>query len=479
MVDLRTDVACTVVDANGVTISVGAPNDENTGIATKTTSCDAGSIGTVALTPGGDIGGPVAVRVVLGVNAHADDCSSANKYAGCIVARRSLRYSPHAELYLPIDLDQDCLDNPCGADSTCVHGSCTDAGVECDGNVCGIDAGQTDAAPPIDAGGCIDTPPTLVRATGLISTPRIGRATKGYALAWLDTSGEIWAAIVDANGQPVVPAQALVQLGAPVKIDAIATDTNDQNYFVVYEDTGNLSVIVIPTSGGPQATIGAPSTAGLASGAFWESTQSAWITAAIQSVASFYTVTPPAAAKFSTTFSPQGATHLALARFGTTYYPTTVEGTSCVVRTCALQPATTFSCSQAVTVPGCSALRVAADGTNLVGAYVASGTLFFQQNFSSGSPTNVGPIDDVDAMVPTVVGSTPFRVVWRGGGAIRTDTFPIRGAAVTTLDASAFGTSPGTAGFDAVADDPSETGYAVVYSRPSTPATIHFLHNCR
>ena len=139
----------------------------------------------------------------------------------------------------------------------------------------------------------------------------------------------------------------------------------------------------------------------------------------------------------------------------------------------------TFSCSQAVTVPGCSALRVAADGTNLVGAYVASGTLFFQQNFSSGSPTNVGPIDDVDAMVPTVVGSTPFRVVWRGGGAIRTDTFPIRGAAVTTLDASAFGTSPGTAGFDAVADDPSETGYAVVYSRPSTPATIHFLHNCR
>jgi hypothetical protein len=76
------------------------------------------------------------------------------------------------------------------------------------------------------------------------------------------------------------------------------------------------------------------------------------------------------------------------------------------------------------------------------------------------------------------VGSTPFRVVWRASGAIVTNTLPTLGVA-DTIGASAFGSSVGAAGFDAVSDDPSETGYAVVYARAGTPATIQFVHRCK
>jgi hypothetical protein len=481
MVDLHTDVACDVVGAKGVTIAVGAPGDDTTGIATRTTSCDGGAIGTLALVPRGDIGGPVAVRVVLGVNAKADDCALSNDFSGCIVARRSLRYSPHTRLSLPIDLDQDCLDNPCGADSTCIHGACSDAGVTCADSTCEIDAGTPEAGPPPptpDAGACTDTPPTLVGSTSVDTTPRMSRTAKGYAITWFTAAGAISAEIVDVNGNVISAARPIAQVSGAAKLDAIATDTNDENYLVVYEDAGTLYANVAPTSGGTAVPFVVQSTSGPLSGAFWEATQTLWVTAGLSNgAASLYTLSTQ---NKQTPFDGTNPSHVALTRFGTTYYPTDVEGSSCELYTCALQSGGAFGCG-ANAFPSCTSIRAAADATNVVVSYVSGGgTLNVQRLGSGGFFVSSGPIDDVDAMVPLVVGSTPYRVVWRSSGAILTDTFPVKGTAATTLDASGLGSTSGTgAGFDAVADDPAETGYAVAYVRGGPPPTIQFLHRCK
>jgi hypothetical protein len=110
-------------------------------------------------------------------------------------------------------------------------------------------------------------------------------------------------------------------------------------------------------------------------------------------------------------------------------------------------------------------------------SYVANGTVFYEK-VGAGGAVPSGPVDDVDAMVPLVVGSTPYRIVWRSTGAILTDTFPVQGASAQTLDASGF--SVAGAGFDAVADDPAQTGYAVVYYRVGNPtASIQLVHRCK
>jgi hypothetical protein len=476
MVDLRTDVSCGVVNTNGVTIAVGAPNDDTTGIITKSTDCDAGALGSIALTPAGDIGGEVALRVVLGVNSQADTCTPTNQFGGCIVARRALRYAPHTMLSLPIDLDQDCLDHPCSADSTCIHGACTDAGVECDGSVCGIDAGPpqdsgADTGPPVDAGWCIESKPPPISSTSVAATPHIGRATQGYAIGWLSQPGAIYAEIVDQSGNIVVSARPIAQLGGTAKLDAIATDANDQNYFIVYEDGATLYAAVTPTAGGTVIANNIPSSTG-ALGAFRDSQSQLWVsggtTGNTSSLYSFGT-------GMQTPFTTASATHFSIGRFGSRYYATTTEGTQCNLRTCDLQSSGAFTCLATPNVfTGCTSMRAAADASHVVVSYVANGTLTF--NLIGGWAIQSGPVDDLDAMMPLVVGSTPYRLVWRSTGAILTNNFPNPGTAVT-LDASGY-TGAG-AGFDAVADDPSQTGYAVVYWRAGAPATIEFRHLCQ
>jgi hypothetical protein len=172
-----------------------------------------------------------------------------------------------------------------------------------------------------------------------------------------------------------------------------------------------------------------------------------------------------------------GATAVAVSRFKSTYIATTdQQGGWCLIHTCTLVSPGSASCSSPTTVGACSALRVASDGSNIIMSLVSFGTLYFQIGTIA---TPSGPIDDLEAMVPLVVGATPYRIVWRSTNVILTDTFPTKGVAADTLDSSGFGPSPG-AGFDAVADDPSQTGYAVVYYRAgATKAAIEFLHRCK
>jgi hypothetical protein len=153
VLEIGTDVACSVVAQNGVAITVGRTGDDG-GVAIMTNLCASdGGIGSLAITPSGAVDDPIGIRVVLGVDASVDACGP--NYEGCIVARRALRFDPHTPLTLPIDLDQACIGVPCTPDSTCVSGSCVDASIGPCTGVCNVE----DAGPPdvIDAGPFVPT----------------------------------------------------------------------------------------------------------------------------------------------------------------------------------------------------------------------------------------------------------------------------------------------------------------------------------
>ena len=127
VVDISTDVACS--DLGGVAI---ASSDVTTIDAvdpfTITPSCDAGKIGRIVFVPS-SIDGDVGIRVVGGFKKQASNCKTPFG-AGCIVARRALRYVPHTPLYLPIVLSASCAGVPCDTTSTCVDGQCVPANID-------------------------------------------------------------------------------------------------------------------------------------------------------------------------------------------------------------------------------------------------------------------------------------------------------------------------------------------------------------
>ena len=54
------------------------------------------------------------------------------KLGSCIVARRRVGFIKSRPLYLPIELDSDCLGKLCDENSTCFQGNCVEATVSCD-----------------------------------------------------------------------------------------------------------------------------------------------------------------------------------------------------------------------------------------------------------------------------------------------------------------------------------------------------------
>jgi hypothetical protein len=182
VLDLTTDVPCDKASAGGANITVGRFEElERKPPAATTTACTPGvplnSLGTVVLIPSGADDEPVSVRVVLGVDSPAETCTRtegiAPDYTGCIVARRSLRYSPHESLRLPIELRKVCEGHACPG-QTCVMGSCVastipDPAACTTDEACGDhvllppDAEPPDAGAPMDAGESDDV--TIVDAS--------------------------------------------------------------------------------------------------------------------------------------------------------------------------------------------------------------------------------------------------------------------------------------------------------------------------
>ena len=254
-VSLDTNVPCASVINSA--IAVGPPGDDSRFVAATTTSCSAdGGLGTLYVAPSGGIDGVVEIRATLGVNTPADVCAAPD-FAGCIVARRQLRFTPHTRLVLPIDLDQSCLDHACDPNSTCVDGACVDAGVPpCANDICtvaGGDGGASDAAPPPDAGPCTPLGPLPVASVAFEPPIHLLRLPGGrFAVAWEDapSSGarNLVVATIDATGKV---GATLTLGGVSSSADSFSdVGTDGTNFAAAKLVGGNLGTLLAPIQGG-------------------------------------------------------------------------------------------------------------------------------------------------------------------------------------------------------------------------------------
>jgi hypothetical protein len=124
---VRTNLPCgDGKDWKGVAVYVGKPGDdvETTSPTLVTERCDeSGSVGSLVIVPSGAKDEAVGLRIVAGLSRNPEDCAKAD-YAGCVVARRLVRFSPHESLQLDVSLTIDCLSQGCSVDSTCSTGKC-------------------------------------------------------------------------------------------------------------------------------------------------------------------------------------------------------------------------------------------------------------------------------------------------------------------------------------------------------------------
>ncbi len=115
------------------TITVGpdlASLSDAPGTTTDTcTPASPGGIGDLVLVPSGDRSAQVALEIVAGLGKEA--CGArvpGASLAGCVVARRRLRFVPHTSLELPVELRQECAGVTCPPEQTCIAGgSCAPA----------------------------------------------------------------------------------------------------------------------------------------------------------------------------------------------------------------------------------------------------------------------------------------------------------------------------------------------------------------
>lgn len=132
--DLRTCPPLPGAKSSGTTtITVGADLASlSDGPGTTTDTCtpaSPGSIGELVLVPSGDRGAQIAIEIVAGLGKEA--CAArvpGTSLAGCVVARRRLRFVPHTSLELPVELRQECAGVSCPPEETCIAGgSCAPA----------------------------------------------------------------------------------------------------------------------------------------------------------------------------------------------------------------------------------------------------------------------------------------------------------------------------------------------------------------
>jgi hypothetical protein len=129
--DVTTDVACSRVSSTA--IAVGPLDADGGPFTARSTMCSGSSLGSLVVVPGSS--GDATVRVVTGLDGMTPDaCVQSNYSGGCIVARRSVSFTPHQKMTVPVLMEASCRDVPCASDTTCVggvcapiHGACTSA----------------------------------------------------------------------------------------------------------------------------------------------------------------------------------------------------------------------------------------------------------------------------------------------------------------------------------------------------------------
>jgi outer membrane protein assembly factor BamB len=141
-IDVTTDIAC--VDARGSSVTVGRLGSdggiEDKPAASTSMRCDAGRLGALVIVPSGASDDEVAFKIVMGFTRQVESCVV--PYGkGCIVARRALRFLPHAGVTVPVVMRSSCDGIACRESETCVRGECRDARIpdasQCGGAGCG------------------------------------------------------------------------------------------------------------------------------------------------------------------------------------------------------------------------------------------------------------------------------------------------------------------------------------------------------
>ena len=481
VVKISTDVACAVVQQNGVAIAVGPPGQDTTGVVTKAMACDDGGVGTLVLTPSHGIDDEVGIRVMLARSAQSDTCAGPS-FSGCIVARRSLRYISHTPLELPIELTQDCFDTPCDPSSTCVAAQCVDAGVTCaNGDCVLVEAGALDASVDVsDAGGC-DVSETLVASSIGLFTPRIARISTGYVVAWIDGNDAVTGAQLDASGHVVGPLQHL----GNVSVSSATLGpfgTSGANYAILFSDGANVTWDTVPIGGGTEITLTQSGTS-LLEGFVYSTWRSQFV-----AVGNFGTgaqfVTFDASSPFAggLPLTTPGANELSLAFSNAVYYAAFHDPAT---DTCYVQSyddnGTNFSIApQILSTQACRVVRIAP--TMTTSRFIATiagtdGTLgVYAPDLNTGT-FNITTLDDPEAVLPLALGAE-MRAVWRTNDTLTTNMFvPSLGVPfdLATTDYAARGAQG--AGFDVVADDSvNAMTWAVVYVRANN---LYFQRRCQ
>jgi hypothetical protein len=471
---LSTDVACAVVAQNGVAIALGAPGDEDSGIATSTKLCsDDGGIGTAVLLPHTSLDQPIGIRVTLGVDAAADNCGPS--FAGCIVARRSLRFDPHTPLTLPIDLDQACIGVPCTPDSTCVSGSCVEAGVECDGSSCGLpDAGIVDGGRACEVVNDVE----IHKSTGA-EPARVALSNDGWAVAYQTLQLGVEVADVHVFGGTTNISQPLT-IAQPNTATALGPFGGDgTSYAVSYGNTANAQAFL--TLAGLD---GVPLTGTFSLGSYRLAHYGMPSVGPQQYATAFIQGASNAALlqSFAVSANPgnnagiaaMGLAEINLVRGSSTFYATTTDQTaSCVLYQCTYNTATAFSCAQLSTfAPPCTAVRVAERLGKASHVVASKSALLVDETYPL-------PAQVLGTSFQIVATRDAYQIVYAtltGGLAI--STYTGNGPPTTQQFTSPAGS---VLGIDAVADGPNEPGYSVAYTAVDSTTTnsVRFMHLCQ
>jgi len=155
-VDVSTEVDCgkdaPVVIVAGRDLGELQARLEGSLITSSRSGCLAadGTVGDMVLTPATTRDGPVAFAVMTRVDGQppercGDPALTQVDRNQCIVAKRSLRFSPHETVDVAVRLRISCAGVVCPSDETCVQGQCVSAG--CVGADCSEQAltGESDA----------------------------------------------------------------------------------------------------------------------------------------------------------------------------------------------------------------------------------------------------------------------------------------------------------------------------------------------
>jgi hypothetical protein len=132
VVDIRTDQAlCGEIRNTGVVVTSPEKRDtEPLDVFEDRPGCETppgDRIGTLVIAPSGAKDEEIGIRIVAGLDRPAEQCKA--PWEGCIVQRRTLRFTPGVSKAITIILWRECVGKSCGPDAECTEtGACVDPG---------------------------------------------------------------------------------------------------------------------------------------------------------------------------------------------------------------------------------------------------------------------------------------------------------------------------------------------------------------